>query len=406
VVARTVADSLFLSRIGPEQLPKVYLAAAGVVALVSTFYGRGVATSCVRRTIVVTLGLLAISSFVIPFVIHGSPSSAIPLAVTYLLAQLRGSLGTIQYTMMLNEQFAHRQPERIVGIVGLGATLAGFCMGVSLGSYVKIDDVAALMFLVGAIDLATMAPIVMMPKVADESETPVCDGLMLDEPEPDSKSPVSDGQHASYVRTIAGVVAMGVMVATIVEFQWKSTVASEFLRNENELARYFGYFYGGVYLVTGALQLFVTGTLLERRGVLAGLLLFPGVLLLACLATFFASAERLVLWGVTLTKGCDSLKRSMNDPSIQVSYGPLDGDRRHRAITFVAGITKPLAEAGAALCLLAVAPHLSVRYLTIPVVLLVVVWLGLNFRVWRAFVRLSNSRQVDSGSLEGENEQP
>ena len=395
VVARTVADSLFLSRIGPEELPKVYLASAGVVALVSACYGKGITDFSVRRTIPATLLLLAASSAAVPYVIHLAPSSAIPLAITYLLAQVRGSLGTIQYTMMLHEQFAHRQPERVVGIVGLGATLAGFFMGLALGYVVEIEDITSLMYLVCAIDLATMAPIILLPKVIGQTDTSVQEESFSDESEPAREAPVLDRQQSNYVLMIASVVATGVMVATIVEFQWKFTVAIELHRNENELARYFGYFYGGIYLVTGVLQMFVTGAVLERRGVLAGLLLFPGVLLVTCLATFFASAERLVLWGVTLMKGCDSLKRSMSDPSIQVSYGPLDGERRHQAITFVAGITKPLAEAAAAITLLVMTPFISVRYLTLPVILLVVLWLGLNFRVWGGFVRMSNSRQAD-----------
>jgi ATP/ADP translocase len=396
VIARTVADSLFLGRIGPEQLPKVYLAAAGVVALVSACYGKAVATTTVQRTILVTLLLLAGASVAIPFVVHLTPTSAFPLAIAYLLAQLRGSLGTIQYTMMLNEQFAHRQPERIVGVVGLGATLAGFFVGLALGADARVDDLVSLMFLVGGIDLATMIPILLLPKVARPK------GRLAYEPASESPRPSRRGSstgrthHSSYMLTIASVVAMGVIVSTIVEFQWKSTVALEFQRNENELAKYFGFFYGSVYLIAGTLQLFVTGSLLQRRGLLVGLLLFPGVLLAACLTTFLASAERLVLWGVTLTKGCDSLKRSMNDPSIQVSYRPLQGRHRHRAITFVSGITKPLAEAAAALSLLAIMPFLSVQYLTVPVIVLIAVWIGLNFRVWRAFVRMSISPDSDS----------
>jgi ATP/ADP translocase len=243
-----------------------------------------------------------------------------------------------------------------------------------------------------------MLPIVMLPKGFRRAANVCSEKLVTGNSRAARESlPRANRDESGYLWTIASVVAVAVIVTTVVEFQWKSTVAFEFRRNENELARYFGYFYGSVYLLTGTLQLFVTGTLLERRGVLAGLLLFPGVLLVACLGTFLASAERLALWGVTLMKGCDSLKRSMNDPSIQVSYGPLEPAQRHRAITFVAGITKPLAEAAAALALLAATPGVSVRGLTVPVVLLVGVWIGLNFRVWRAFVRLSNSRSADSG---------
>jgi len=186
---------------------------------------------------------------------------------------------------------------------------------------------------------------------------------------------------------------MSVLAATLVEYQWKVTAASELHRDEEALARYFGFFYGVVYLLTGATQLFITGRVLQRRGVLVGLLAFPSALLLATGTAWFVSAQQLLLWPLTLSKGCDTLKRSMNDPSIKVIYSPLRSSLRNQAITVVAGIVKPLAEAIAAIAIIVLTPLNSTRHLALLVIAIIVAWLFLDVRLWRQFQSLRNIRR-------------
>ena len=164
VVARTVADSQFLSRVGPEQLPRMYLVAAGVVAVVSAIYGRFASRSTVKLSVAITLLVLAIISAMMPEIIHRYPHSKLAMASVYILAQIRGTLGTIQFTMLLNDKFARRRPERVVGYVGIGSTLAGFLGGVSLSHVINTLDVATFMYVVAVIDLLTLIPIALISR--------------------------------------------------------------------------------------------------------------------------------------------------------------------------------------------------------------------------------------------------
>ena len=386
VVARTVADSAFLSRIGPDQLPKAYLVSAVAVALASGLYGKVALGSSVRRSALLALMMLAATSAALPTLMQLFPKSYLALAVVYVLAQLRGSIGTIQYVILINEQFAHRQPERIVGIVGLGATSAGFILGLALGYIVPVVDVASLMYLASAIDLLTMLPVLLLPsKQALSAQAYAQEEALFCSEEPADLVRIRPQRQDSVMELgIASMVAVGVVAATLVEFQWKVTAANELHRDESSLGRYFAFYYGGVYLLTGTLQFFATGAVLGRRGILVGLLIFPGALLVTSVTAFLASADRLLLWTVTLTKGCDALKRSMNDPSIVILYGLLNADRRHQIVTLVSGVIKPLAEAAAAFCLVVMMPFMPARFLSVVVVALVAVWFGLDILVWRS----------------------
>ena len=394
VIARTVADSEFLSRIGPDQLHRMYLAAAGVVAFVSAVYGRLAQRTSVRRSVTATLIILAVVSAALPELIHRFPSSTLAMACVYMLAQIRGTLGTIQFTMLINEQFANRRPERVVGIVGIGSTLAGFIGGMALSQFTDVVDVATLMYVVAAIDILTLLPVRELKRTtpaipSEHSSPPLAELSWLAHTEESGEQVRVDHRSSRYVFLLAAMVAVCVFASTLVEYQWKVTVATDAHRNEQDLARYFGRFYGWTYLLTGALQFFVTANLLKRRGLLAGLLVFPMALLVTSGAVLLASTGKVLLWTMTLAKGSDAFKRSLNDPSVHILYSRMDRESRHRAVTLIAGIVKPLTEALAAIVLVILVPVVATQSLSAVVVLLVAIWLVLNLLVWRNF------RQMD-----------
>lgn len=387
VLARTIADSAFLSHIGPKHLPAMYMVSAGVVALASIFYGRLSRQTTPHRAVTWTLVILSVTSAILPELMHRFANSLTAFAVVYVLTQIRGTLGTIQYATLLNEHFSRERPERVVGLAGAGATLAGFTLGMGIGALPNDIDVPSLMYLTASFDLLTIIPVVLLARqMQQQSQIDTPDSVAPDtSSQAEQEGPIRNALHNSYVRGIAGVVMIGVVVATLVEFQWKASVADLLNRDEARLAEYFGFFYGCVYLATGALQLFVTRRLLERRSVLAGLVAFPVSLLVTGSGILLASVGQVLLWPVTLAKGCDIFKRSMNDPAIQILYGPLESGSRRQAITFVAGIAKPLAEAVAAVALLGLSRWVSVRLLSVLVLALVFVWLGASFSVWKQF---------------------
>ena len=52
----------------------------------------------------------------------------------------------------------------------------------------------------------------------------------------------------------------------------------------------------------------------------------------------------LILRGATIVKGCDILKRSVNDPAIQLLYWPISQRLRRLIISFTSGFIKPASE--------------------------------------------------------------
>src|SRR5207237_604358 len=100
--------------------------------------------------------------------------------------------------------------------------------------------------------------------------------------------------------------------------------------DQNDLAGYFGRFYGICGGVALAVQIWVTGRLLERYGILASLLPLPLGLALGSGAS--AASATPGLFVSSLAKGSDTIFRyTINDASMQLLYVPVAPPVRVRA---------------------------------------------------------------------------
>ncbi|MCR9296223.1 MAG: hypothetical protein NXI32_26220 [bacterium] len=399
VLARTVADSAFLSRFGSDRLPELYMLSAGVVALSSVAYARCLPKWGLRATVVVTLMLFSLLSVALPAFMQSFPGSLVVLATSYLLAQIRGSLGTIQYATLLNEVFHGRRPERIVGLAGAGATLAGISMGIGIGVVSPNIPISWLLYAAAAIDLLTMLPLLALSakRSLDADGNLQSGNHALDanaewerrrsKPAAESATSIRILPASGYVRYIALTVTFCILATTFVEYQWKVTAAEVLDRDSGQLARYFGIFYAVVYLLTGMMQLLVTSSVLQKRGMLAGLLSYPMTLLATTLLAWVGSGSKFALPMITLCKGTDCLRRGLHDPTVQVLYSPLEKGARRKAITLVAGIAKPFAEAIAGFLLVVLSKQFSPEQMSPFVFATILLWLASSWRLWRWFRR-------------------
>jgi len=383
VTARTVADSLFLSQIGTAKLPAMYMVAAGAVALASILYGWYARRQSLRRIVRWTLGSYAVISLALPTLMHQHPGSLALFASVYVFAQIRGAIGSVQFTTLLNEQFTRGRQASVFGVVAMGATGAGIVLGGLVGWLGQRMATEDLMYVAAVMDLVAFLPIMFL-RSGPMAGAATPDTHLEYGTEAGDMDESANGSLSPPLLLIAGLVCLTVVVSTLVEFQWKVAAADELARDEARLTTYFGYFYAVVFLLTGAAQLILTGRIIHRLGVLPALMLLPLTLAAASVCTLAASAQRVVLWAITFAKGCDVLKRSLNDPGMQMLYSPMPKHVRRQAIAVVHGIVKPSSEALAAVGILAAVPAIAVRQLSYVALSLAGVWLALIAWYWIA----------------------
>ena len=110
------------------------------------------------------------------------------------------------------------------------------------------------------------------------------------------------------------------------------------------MLRFFGIYYGVVGGTTIAMQLLLTGRLLERRNVSLPILLMP-VLLVGVALSFVVGAGLLIVFAAaTFGKSLEAWRRSVHDTTINVLYTKIERRKRRATISLNNGVIKPLAE--------------------------------------------------------------
>src|SRR3989449_203697 len=304
-------------------------------------------------------------------------------AALYIFVEAMGSLVVIQFWTLANDVFHAREAKRLFGLIGGGGTLANVIFGLLVGRYAQVIGAQNLL-------LVMVAQLAICAGLAQAGSRTAAAGALVLRSRPVRKAPVISragltflsNKHLTIVALIGAVSAAAV---TIVDFQFKLSAAA--VLDQNDLAGYFGRFYGICGGVALAVQIWVTGRLLERYGILASLLPLPLGLALGSGAS--AASATPGLFVSSLAKGSDTIFRyTINDASMQLLYVPVAPHVRGRAKAFIDGVLKPtsVAFAGAVLLFYKQSGGRG-RPLTAAVLVLVGTWVWLLTRARGEYVR-------------------
>ncbi|HUJ24412.1 MAG TPA: Npt1/Npt2 family nucleotide transporter [Myxococcales bacterium] len=388
VVGRSVRDALYLSAkastgAAAKGLAGMYVYSSIAIVLVSWLYAR-VADKANRGALNAASALMC-GAFCAGFwALLRMSSAPVIYAALYIFVEAMGSLVVIQFWTMANDVFHAREAKRLFGLIGGGGTLANVIFGLLVGRYAKTIGAHNLLWLmVGQLIACALlaragAKLSSTMPVFAQRVQPQRKARLL------SRAGLSflSNKHLGIVALIGAVSAAAVI---IVDFQFKLSAASAL--KENELAAYFGKFYGVCGGIALAIQIWVTGRVLERYGILASLLPLP--VGLAFGSATAAAIPNPSLFYSSLAKGSDTIFRyTINDASMQLLYVPVQPHVRGRAKAFIDGILKPTACAltGAVLLFYKQSGG-SGRPLALAVILLVGLWILLLVRARGEYVR-------------------
>ena len=382
VVGRSVRDALYLAHGTARGLSWLYILSSAAIVAVSYGYAR-IADKVPRGALnaVSAVGCAAICASFWALV-HGSAGRWVYPAL-YVFVEAMGSLVVIQFWTMANDVFHAREAKRLFGLIGAGGTLANVIFGLLVSRYARRIGAPNLLWLMvvqltscallarAGARLISTAPLIGMRRA--RRTVPVL-----------SRAGIAflGNRHLMLVAAVAAVSAAAV---TVVDFQFKLAAAS--VLPQNELAGYFGRFYGICGGIALAVQIWITGRLLERHGILASLLPLPAGLALG--SGFSAALPNPGLFVASLAKGSDTIFRyTINDASMQLLYVPVQPSVRGRAKAFIDGILKPTAIALTGVVLLFYKESGGKgRPLTFAVLLLVALWILFLVRARSEYVR-------------------
>ena len=381
VLGRTVRDTLFLSRYSLAALPWMFACYGVAAALVAALYGPLV-DRVSRGTATVTTCLVAIGSWTSTWaLVRGGASWVYP--AFYVWQEVLANLLLLQLWTLANDLFDPRAARRVFPFLASARVLGGLVVALLTGVAVRTLGTPQLLFalsgmagLIAVLGVAAgRAPRTEAPRRARVGRAP-----------PPLRDP--------YLRGLAGLLLLCFAALTVGDYQFKAVARAAF--REDELARFFSWFYAGTALLSLLLQFLLTPWLLRRLGVTAGLLAVPGC--------FGGAAGLLLGWPhllpATLMKFADNgLQFTVQDTTLQSLYSPFPPETRARARALLEGAVKPLSYGLGGLLLALLAPRLEVHQLSLVSLSLVGGWLLLVPVVRRRHLRALEARLSACGGL-------
>lgn len=349
---RTSADSLFLSRIGNENLANVFIVSGittAILASVWVWFTEKLPLVVVLRASGLILATLSIVAWALLPEFH---HEFWLLAAVYLLAEIKGSVGAINVVASMNEILGGHSSRYSWAAIGLGAPIAGMVVGTFIGLEAEIIGLRDWLLCAAIIDILAVFPSAPSTRhrVPDFSKP---ENRIVDLERPRETLRKKNYTSSSKFRFwIGALISMKVVVLTIITYEWKISVNDFYEADEASLARYFGIFYAAIGALTLLVQALITGKLLTRHGIVIPVLLMPIAFVILNSIYLFTDSTVLLFGIMTLAKSFEVWRRSVHDTTLNLLYTNIEREKRRRAIAFNKALVKPLSEVVASLILI------------------------------------------------------
>jgi len=364
LIARTAGDTLFLSLYGRELLSYMYIGTAVVVGLLSYVYGMAAKKYALNWVIGFACALLAI------FALGLWVGLLFPWAGFRVAAYFLGDI-TVYGSMLLfwsffGQIFDSSEARRLIGIVGASGTVACIVAGFLIRSLTLLLGAGGLLIIVALLMLGFAGSVSYVSHHAQcFSQPKINTGV----------SNVGSFKHLmgmAQIRYLALLVLVGTVSVTLVDFQFKSAAQARY--QNQQLAAFFGEFYGAANVIILVIQLFVVHRILRRFHLAIILSLLPAALLAGSVGTLVSAAFG---WFVVTRFTVLTLAFTIDNAGLQMLFLGIRKKSCNQARAIVDGICKPVAIGATGVLLAAISIKVPVHVIAYGVVALSLAWLYL-----------------------------
>ena len=397
-------DSLFLVKLGAAQLPIVFILTALIIAPITTFYARASRSIKLTRLIYITSAIVIVNLLVLRWLLElGAPWV---FYLFYIWVSIYGALVASQYWLFANAVFDPAQGKRLFVLLNLGGILGAMTGGEVTRLIIKHLGVATedLLFfcialVAGFAILARLAWRIVL-KDRREGKSPKKSSVKEEKRESfiEIFSMLKRSRHLLY---LVGIIGLTMAVASFVDYQFKTVSVSSFPAKD-DLTSFLGTFYSRLSLVSLVLQVVFTYRILRIFGV-------TGIIMVLPLGLLFGSVAMIVVPGlvsVILLRGADgAFKYSMDKTGRELLFLPIPLEVKKRTKVFIDMFVDRWSRgvAGGALLLLTAVFGMTIRQLSLVVIVLLAVWVTLVVLIRKEYVNTFRialeKREIDPSEL-------
>jgi len=395
-------DSLFLVRLGSNQLPIVFILIAVIVVPITTLYSKAGRTLRLTSLINITTVILISNIFILRWLVQLGDDWV--YYTFYIWVSIYGILTTSQFWLFANSVYNPAQAKRLFVSLALAAIIGAFTGGEVTNILVDKLGVSTenlLFFCVGFLIVTVFLLNIIWKLKQKEGEEITAPTRREKERKEEMGKVFGTIRRSRHLLFIVGIIAMTMMVASFVDFQFKTVSADNFPEKE-DLTSFFGKFYGRLSLVSLFFQLILAYRFLRILGV-------GGVILFLPIALLFGSAVMFIAPGLIagiLLRGADgSFKYSIDKTGRELLFLPVPLEVKKRTKVFIDVFVDRWFRgiAGGLLLLFTMVLGFSVQQLSLVVLTLLVIWIIIAILIKKeyinAFRMALEKREIDLSEL-------
>ena len=373
ITGASARDTFFLTQFDKSLLPLMFAFVAGLMVIVITIYNRIASNIDLVKTIIFSSIFFCTTLLIIRANLTG-----FVIPIFYAWIDVIISITIFQFWLLAGEIFNSRQAKRLYSIIGIGGSVAGISAGYLMRPFVREYGAKELL-------LPTILMIALMAIFASLLNSFRVKKVKSsrDKVKTNSSKTVFD----PYLKSILIMVCTAAICSRIIEFQFKITAANTYSSPE-QLAAFFGDYYMYLNGTTLLMQLFLTGFILQRFGILGGLIIMPLGLIIGSVS-FLTLAN---LSGIFIARLFDqSFKFSIQSASNEMLWTTVPKEKARKAKPIIDSSIKSIAEGiiGVTIYFIIAMELLNdnqIYLLSAPVIFIILIWLLNNFRIKRKYI--------------------
>ncbi len=357
---KILRDSIFLGQHSVSELPYLYISVALLAGIIIATYTRYTANLSIVR-LILTTNVIILSNIGFFWVLLTYFDAGWTHYAFYIWSAIVSVTAVAQLWTLANQIFTPEEGKRSFGLLTAGGTVggaaAGFGVKWSLHLFVESNH---LLWVVGGLYIAASVLILwaerrLEGKISERE---------LEMPEKSEEAGAGSlGEllaGSTYLKTIAVLILVSVIVSTLIDFQFK-TAAKQAYPSTRALAELFSSYYGWLSVATFFAQVVLTGKTLTTFGLNLSLYVTPSALLTGSLAIMIWPS----LLAAALTRMADAtLRNSIYRSSMEISYMALPAGVMKRVKTFLDVVVERVGDASAGFIILLFTLSTMARYIT------------------------------------------
>lgn len=328
---KILRDSLFLGNHSVSELPYLYILVAVLAAAIIVTYTKYTANLSVIRLILATNAII-LSNIIFFWFLLTYFNFGWSYYAFYIWSAIVSVIAVAQLWTLANQIFTLEEGKRSFGFLSAGGTVGGALAGFGVKWFLPPSvESHHLLWVIAGLYIAASA-VLLWAQHRDVGKHSESELGISEKPEETRASSIGELLAGStFLKTIAVLIFVSVIVSTLIDFQFKSA-AKQAYPSAGALAVFFSSYYGWLSVVTFFAQVVLTGKIMSTVGLKPSLYLTPGTLLIGSLAIMIWPG----LLAVVLTRMADAtLRDSIYRSGMETLYMPLSDKVKKTVKTFL-----------------------------------------------------------------------